>query len=62
MWNVVEPDPNRGDPVEYLVYTAWECASCDVAGWAAPGGALECWSCAGPVVVTARPAVRRAVE
>jgi hypothetical protein len=61
-WNVVEPDPNIGEVVEYVVYAAWECENCDVAGWTPPGGAVECWSCGGPVVVTARPAIRRVVE
>ncbi|MEU4669712.1 hypothetical protein AB0F91_17440 [Amycolatopsis sp. NPDC023774] len=45
--------------MEFVVLTAWECASCEVAGRTPPGMALECWSCGGSVVITARPSIRR---
>jgi hypothetical protein len=60
---VVEPDPNLDEAaVEYVVYAAWECPNCDVAGWTPPGSTVECWSCTGPVVVTARPTIRRVLD
>lgn len=59
---MVEPESGDGDPVEYVVYAAWACSNCDVAGWTPPGSPVECWSCGGSVVVTARPAIRRIVE
>jgi hypothetical protein len=58
---VVEANLNDRDPVEYIVFTAWECENCEVAGRTPPGGAVECWSCGGSVVVTARPSIRRVV-
>lgn len=44
---------------DYVVLTAWECKTCDVAGRTPAESALECWSCGGAVVVTARPVVPR---
>jgi len=55
----VEASPNSDDPVAYVVLTAWVCTGCDVGGRTPPGGELECWSCGGSVVVTARPTVPR---
>ncbi|HKS49804.1 MAG TPA: hypothetical protein VJT49_32805 [Amycolatopsis sp.] len=58
---MVEVNTNDGEAVRYVVFTAWECASCDVAGRTPPGASVECWNCGGSVVVTARPSVRHVI-
>lgn len=58
----METEPKDGDAVEYVIFTAWECTTCEVAGRTPPGGAVKCWSCGGSVVVTARPSIRRVIR
>ncbi|MGY1692534.1 hypothetical protein [Geodermatophilus sp. SYSU D01105] len=48
--------------MEHRVEVSWTCTPCEVGGQDAPedGDAdPACWNCGGPVVVTARPTVRR---
>jgi hypothetical protein len=48
--------------VEYRVEVVWTCRLCEVGGQdAQEDGDADptCWNCGGPVVVTARPTVRR---
>ena len=44
--------------VSYVVVTAWECDACDVAGRSIGEPEVSCWNCDGPVIVTARPAIK----
>lgn len=49
--------------METRIEVSWTCHECEVEGQDSQehAGALpSCWNCGGPVIVTARPAVRRA--
>jgi hypothetical protein len=42
----------------YVVVTAWQCHTCDVAGRSLDEAEVSCWNCGGAVTITARPAIR----
>lgn len=44
------PEPEEGK----IIIAAWHCTDCDVLGRTPEGEQMVCWSCGGPVAVTAR--------